>query len=799
MRILHVLDKLSVDGSKIHGPARQLSYRVPCYDPQRCEVLIVSLRGEEPAADLLRQHGLNVRCLGRSKLDPRTLTDLRRLIREWRPDLLHLSGYGGWNFGRLTAAWCRLPVILQEHFVDAQMPWYQRVVDWCLRGLQAPAIAVSDSVREFMVRARYVDPERITVIGNGVPSDRLRPPEPARVQALQRGLGLAPSTRVIGTVGRLAEMKGHTFFLQAAKRVSKRISDVAWIVIGEGPLGNALRREAEALGIADRVRFVGYQADVMPYLALCDVSVIPSIYGEGFCSVGIESFAAGVPVVMTSIAAVEGTYEHRKNALIVPPRDAKALAEAILELLTCAATTQALIAQGRRTLEAHGISGVAEHYLAWYERSLREFPRRNGRASSAASVGPRTLRVCLLTGSFYPVIGGGETYARNVARHLAARGVDIFVLTRRIISASPRTEVVDGVPVIRVGPSGKASLAKYLMLPTAAAQLWRRRHHYDVLLVSNFRALGPFAVVMAKLLGKRCVLRAGVCGEFSGEYITADGGVSRRALSWLAAPLALRTAVLRRADGFISNCAQISEEFERHGVARQRITLMPGGVDTERFQPATSDERARLRAQLRLPSDRSLIGYSGKLNRGKGIDHLIAALPLILKRQPAAHLVLIGGGANQSLSQEHTLRAMVRDAGLEDRVTFTGYVQNVPEHLRSLDVFVLPTEHEALPNALMEAMASGLPCVATRVGGIPDLIEDGVSGRLIEPGDVEALARALIELWEDAALAQRYGLAARRTIEARYSLDELARRHVTFLSGLMNGIHAAQAIEDVHA
>lgn len=404
----------------------------------------------------------------------------------------------------------------------------------------------------------------------------------------------------------------------------------------------------------------------------------------------------------------------------------------------------------------------------------------------------RTLtRVCLLTDTFHPVVGGGETYARSIARQLQELGVPVFVLTRRVVPASPEEERVDGVRVVRVPPTGPQRSGKYLMLGPVAWRLVRMRGDYDVILASNFRAVGPLAVGMGRLLGKRVVLRAGICGEFSGDYVAAGGG-GGRAPRWLALPLEARRALLRRADGFVANCEAVTEEFRRGGAPPGRIHLLPGGVDTERYHPVYAGRKKLVRERLGLPVERFLVGYSGKLNRGKGLEHLVAAWPALRARHPDLHLVLIGGGAHQTLSQEEALRAQVRELGVAEHVTFTGYVENVPEYLQSLDLFVLPTEYEALPNALMEAMACGLPCVASRVGGIPDLVEDGVSGRLVAPGDPEALVRAVSELRDDPALAERLAAAGRGRMESHYAQSALARRLETLLRELAGEVRHAR-------
>jgi len=780
VRILHIMDKLSVDGSQVAGPARQIAYRVRHYNPARYAVMLCNLRADAPAAQTLREAGVDVVSLGRGKLDPRTLGDLLRLIRRWQPHVLHLSGYAAWTFGRLAGWWLRVPVVVQEHFVDPRMPAYQRVADWLLRNRQQGAIAVAEGVADFMRSARHIRRTPIEVIGNGVPVERMRRADDGAVRALRAQLGIAPEERVVGIVGRLAEMKGHTDFLQAAQRVIARLGRVAIVVVGAGPLEQALKEQAAALGIQDRVRFVGYQADVMPYLRLFDVNVIASVYGEGFPSVGLESFAAQTPVVITDLEVFRGIYEDGRNVLMVPARNAQAMAEAVSRVLAEPELARALVQGGLTTLARFDTATVAQRYLAYYERVLAAERPGAGRA-------PQAPGICVLIELFHPIVGGGETYVRNITSRLAAQGLRVSIVTRRVRPEFAPRERLDGVEVHRVPPSGMPRFGKYLMIPWAVAKLVQLRRTYDVIYVSNFRVLGPVGLLVARLLGKRCVLRAGICGEFSGRYVAENGMLPTRALSWLATPLTLRMALLRRADGFVSNCEAITREFTDGGVPRERIAWLPGGVDTARFAPLNGVDRSTLRARLGLPTDRYLIGYSGKLSRGKGVNHLLAALPGILRRAPDAHVVLIGSGQHQFLSQETALRAMVKTLQVEDRVTFTGFVENVPEYLRSLDLYVLPTEFEALPNALMEAMACGLPCVATRVGGIPDLITDGVNGRLVAPASPEALERAVLEVRNDQGLAATWRVAARQTIEARFSLEVLARRHQEFLAALCNG------------
>ena len=159
------------------------------------------------------------------------------------------------------------------------------------------------------------------------------------------------------------------------------------------------------------------------------------------------------------------------------------------------------------------------------------------------------------------------------------------------------------------------------------------------------------------------------------------------------------------------------------------------------------------------------------LHKDKGILGLIAALPHILRRVPEAELVIAGGGG-ATCQTPAQLKALAGAIGVEHALRFAGWVDGArkQELLREADVFVLPSYCEALPVGLLEAMAAGVPVVASRVGGIPDVIEHQVSGLLIEPGDPRALAQAIVAVLTDQALRQRVREAAHRDVK-RYSID----------------------------
>lgn len=370
MRILHVMDKLSVDGSQIAGPARQLAYRLPAYPPGRCAAMVCGLREDASARAFMTQCGVEVACLGRGKFDLRVLHDLERLAARWRPTLLHLHGYASWTFGRILGRRIGVPVVIQEHFIDPRMPAVQRVADRVLCRQQQLAVAVSERVKRFMVEERHVRHTPIEVIWNAVPVEAIRAEAAAAdTGALRASLGIPPDAPVVGIVGRLAREKGHACFLEAAAIIRAARPGVYFVVVGAGPLRGALEERARSLQLTERVRFVGHQPNVVPYLAAFTVAVLPSL-SEGFPLAALEALAAGTPTVLTDLDAYRGVYTHGRDVLLVPVNDPAATATAALRLLDDPALAGRLVDNARRVLSACTLEAVTARYLGLYERLL---------------------------------------------------------------------------------------------------------------------------------------------------------------------------------------------------------------------------------------------------------------------------------------------------------------------------------------------------------------------------------------------------------------------------------------------
>jgi glycosyltransferase involved in cell wall biosynthesis len=390
-------------------------------------------------------------------------------------------------------------------------------------------------------------------------------------------------------------------------------------------------------------------------------------------------------------------------------------------------------------------------------------------------------RVLFLAESFHPVLGGGETHVRRLGAALVAAGDAATVVTRRGDPSWPAEESLEGIRVVRVPPAGPGRSGKFLMIPAAFRAVLREARGHDVLVVRGTRVLGLPGLVAGRASGLGVVMQPETNGELSGLAWTwgkpwAEGWAGRLARR----ATAVRNLWLRDADAFVAMSRAIRGEMESAGVPPDRIALLPHSVDTQRFSPASPDERAALRARLALPGG-VLASYTGRLLRGKGLETLLDAFAMVAGDVPGLALALVGSGEGQALSVEDELKRRVAEGGLAGRVLFAGRVERVEDYLRTADLFVFPSVFEALGIALVEAAACGLPAVASRTGGIVDVVEDGGSGRLVAAGDPSALAAALRDLGADGPLRSAMGRRAREIALARFDeRDGLARYRALF-------------------
>lgn len=300
---------------------------------------------------------------------------------------------------------------------------------------------------------------------------------------------------------------------------------------------------------------------------------------------------------------------------------------------------------------------------------------------------------------------------------------------------------------------GKGNGGRAYLLPLRLAGVVRRVAP-DIVHTRNWGAID--GVIGARLAGVRRVVH----GEH-GRGADDPCGTNRRRqqLRRLLAP------AIRR---FVTVSADLSQWLTSEvGVPEHKVTHIINGVDADRFRPL--EEKFSRRRELELPTDMPLVGIVGRLNAVKDHATLLKAFATVPE---AAILVVVGDGP---LAGE--LRQLSTELGIFEKVLFLGGRNDVEQILPCLDLFVLSSIAEGISNTILEAMACGLPVIASNVGGNPELVADGVSGSLFPAGEVRTLSQLMTTYLDDAALRNAHGEAARGRVEEEFSLDAMVDKY----------------------
>jgi glycosyltransferase involved in cell wall biosynthesis len=396
----------------------------------------------------------------------------------------------------------------------------------------------------------------------------------------------------------------------------------------------------------------------------------------------------------------------------------------------------------------------------------------------------RTLRIALISEHASPLAtigsvdaGGQNIYVKHIARGLADAGHHVDVLTRRDDASLP--VVVDmrpGVRVVHIDAGPPQFVPKEQLLPHMPAfirssqGLLQNSVPYDVI-HANFFMSGLVGLRLRETLGVPMVMTFHALGLVRREHQgSADG--------FPAARIDIERRIVRRAERLIAECPQDRLDLMRlYDASAQRISMVPCGVDLSVFAPAS---RIAARRELGLRPDEFVVLQLGRLVPRKGVDNVIRAVAQMDGTVPV-RLLVVGGESpipdERATPEIGRLRAVARECGVADRVSFIGHRQR--EQLRSCyaaaDVFATTPWYEPFGITPLEAMACGTPVVGSAVGGIQYSVVDGVTGFLVPPHDPAALARRLALLRDNPTLAATLGRAGVRRVRSMFTWERVAR------------------------
>ncbi len=366
------------------------------------------------------------------------------------------------------------------------------------------------------------------------------------------------------------------------------------------------------------------------------------------------------------------------------------------------------------------------------------------------------LRVCYVVSYFHPFESGAERQALAQGSELARRGHSVHVVTKAIPGYPVHDEEHRGVYIHRwVKTVSGGPLFAISFLAGIIKALRRLSPAID--LIHTHQALWEaVATGLARplLRGKPTLVQPASAGYY-GEA---------QELRRTRGSLPLKRAILANT-GFAAISAEIESEWRALGVSPNRIVRMASGVDAEHFRPGPSIVEDRLLSRPRVV-------FTGRLHPQKNLPLLLEAWSALAPNRPG-NLILVGPGDDRQ-----RLEALAASLGITGRVQFTGGVDDPAEYLRAADVFVLPSVAEGMSNSLLEAMATALPCAVSGIGGNTDLIEDGVTGRLVTDATPQSWTQTLSDLLDNPSQSRHLGAAARRRIDEEFALSVVVDRYV---------------------
>jgi glycosyltransferase involved in cell wall biosynthesis len=594
--------------------------------------------------------------------------------------------------------------------------------------------------------AREGVPVPVRTVWNGIDAGAFQA-TPARRKAgleFRRRLGIGRNELVLLSVANPRQQKRLDLLpavLQATRaELARRAVDreARLVIVGEAsPFSQdgirsveTTRAEAARLGLNSQIRWAGPMQDVASALAAADVLVSTSDH-EGLSLAMLEALAAGVPVVATDVGAVAEIAPGDPAVTILPRTSGPDDFGSVLADRACRPIAA--------SLPPHlTTAAMAGRYTWLYSRVI---------ASSARQRSGDGL--FLVTNNLS--IGGAQSSARRLLLGLSEKGVKAraAVLQEQPDNPTPgrRALVNVGVPVTALPPAGATSAADAVALlleeidsdPPDAVLLWNVMPSYRVLIADALLSLPLFDVSAGALS----------FDSLEDYFSRPRGALPYRTTAEYGARLA-------------GSIVKYSAEADRAARALViPVHIIPNGVSIDR-------------SLRRSAETRFVIGTAARLNPQKRLDHLLEAMRLVHNDLPPYRLRIAGG--IESGCEDHVL--VLRQLGEGLPIEWLGSVDDSAEFLRDLDLFVLIAEPAGCPNASLEAMACGLPVIATNCGGMSEQVIDGVTGRLVGRDDIDGLAAAILEAARNPSARSAWGEAGRRRIEDFFSLDRMIDSYI---------------------
>jgi len=373
------------------------------------------------------------------------------------------------------------------------------------------------------------------------------------------------------------------------------------------------------------------------------------------------------------------------------------------------------------------------------------------------------LNICFVTPEYFPISGGTGAYVFYLSHSLQQMGHDVHVVARDKLDSEG---TVNGIKVHYISGVGNA-LTRYWKFARSASKKIRELNEesgFDII-HANLPLVPSFAIPKDSAKAIVCAVHSTWKGEAIVTKKDNPKELNPNEKAMLRFNSILRSyekKLMNRSDALIAvSKYTVNELTDLYGITKEKIHVIYNGVDIQKFKPRPN--KTELRHQFDLEPNKKIVLFVGRLYHRKGLETLLRSIPPVLKEFSNVTFAISGTGFKE---KEQSLRNLAKELNIKNYVKFLGYVpdEKLPELYSASDIFVLPAIYENFPFAILEAQSTALPVISTNVGGIPEFLENGKNGFVIEPGNEQELTQKLLTLLKNAELAKKMGDLGRELI-----------------------------------
>ncbi len=761
IKIIIIIDNLGTGGAQ-----RQIIEYLKFADQESFDIKIVNLdRDYAPLADEIVRLGFEIIGIDhRGFFNAGTLIEIVRLFRREKPDIVHTYLFTADCYGRLAAKLAGVPYLVASiRGFDLWKRWHHILADQILARFTDCITINADVLRDALIKRGKISPHKIIRIYNGVDLKRFEGLKDGR--RLRAELNIPQDGLIIGMVGRFSFEKDYETFFEAAGKVCESLDSVYFVAVGEGPRLKELQEKAAG---QNNIIFTGLRRDVPALIRAFDIGVLSS-HNEGCPNVVLEYMACSKPVVASSVGACPELIVNGETGFLVPAGDVLGMADKLAALLQNKSLRERMGEKGRKRVEEHFSSrllaqNIEQVYGALLKPKLAfvlsQFPETHETFILQEFLGLQEKGIDF---EIYSLKKCRDKIIHPQARSLMKRTIYIptfclwsllywlFVFPQGLSKALVRcikTDFKNPVNFIK---------ANVVFLKALYCARLMQRHHVRHIHAHWATMPATVAVVIAKLL---------------------DIPFSFTAHAWdiyLNNKESLKEKM--RDAQFVVTCTKANKNYLDHlnqGRFNGKVVVNYHGIDLRSF--TLRDNRRR---------SSNLILAVGRLVEQKGFEYLVRACGILRRESLHFQCIVVGDGPLRSRLED------LRDGlGLNKMIMMPGTVQQeqIKKWFQEAAVFAAPSviakngDRDGIPNVILEALAIGVPVVATEVSGIPEVIIDQDTGILIPQRDENALATAVENILLEHAPVDMFRVNGRRKIEREFDIRTNVTAFVEILS-----------------